>query len=310
MLERSSWTTRRLTYHSDAPTSAAATSARGRRRSPSAASGRRARAAAIGIASITTWPIASATIGAAPSALATIEATTSVATEARTTAIAAGAENTAAWYKLGVRGPLGLVIGLIVGAGGMYLVLRPPWGGGAETSPEPDVVAEVPADAGAGSAKPKRKRPKGRPRAGARPAPDGEEGYADEPEPAGPVLTDADRRLEWRGDAVALPAQRIDMAGGGEARALEDHEINATIAAQAGGVRDCVIKGATGTDLSATITVKLLVDGGGRVAKSRVQAPHYLFTQGLLGCTQRALARMKFPATGAPTVVTLPVNLG
>ena len=60
---------------------------------------------------------------------------------------------------------------------------------------------------------------------------------------------------------------------------------------------------------TATITVKLLVDGNGRVTRSRLQAPRYLFEHGLLGCAQRALGRMKFPATGAPTLVTLPVNL-
>ncbi|HEX7994239.1 MAG TPA: hypothetical protein VF506_09975, partial [Streptosporangiaceae bacterium] len=59
-----------------------------------------------------------------------------------------------------------------------------------------------------------------------------------------------------------------------------------------------------------TITVKLLVDGRGRVTRSRIQAPHYLFEHGLLGCTQRALGRMHFPATGGATIVTLPVNLG
>jgi hypothetical protein len=70
------------------------------------------------------------------------------------------------------------------------------------------------------------------------------------------------------------------------------------------------VQGATNTDLRATITVKLVVDRGGRVTRSRVQAPHYLFEHGLLGCTQRALGRMHFPATGAATLVTLPINLG
>jgi len=100
------------------------------------------------------------------------------------------------------------------------------------------------------------------------------------------------------------------MVGGGEARPLDDGEINQTINSQAGGVKDCVVAGATGTDLRATITVKLVVDGRGRVTRSRVHAPHYLFEHGLLGCVQRAAGRMHFPATGGPTVVTLPVNLG
>jgi hypothetical protein len=99
------------------------------------------------------------------------------------------------------------------------------------------------------------------------------------------------------------------MGGGGEARPLDDSEINGTIGSQASGVRDCVVSTVTNTDLRATITVKLVVDGSGKVSKSKLQAPHYLFEKGLLNCVQRALGKMKFPATGAPTLVTLPVNL-
>jgi hypothetical protein len=206
-----------------------------------------------------------------------------------------------------VRGSIGLVIGLAVGAGAMYLVLRPPWGHRATTvaSDGPPVIV-IGSDAGVAKPKPKKRRP----RAVANPANPAETGepLADEPEVA--PLAAADRALEWRGDDVALPAQTIDMAGGHEARALDDGEINATINSQAGGVKDCVVHGATGTDLRATITVKLVVDGRGRVLRSRIQAPRYLFEHGLLGCTQRALGRMHFPATGGATLVTLPVNLG
>jgi len=187
----------------------------------------------------------------------------------------------------------------------MYLVLRPPWGHRVTTvaSEGPPVVI-VPGDAGV--AKPKKPRKRARP-AGSPTTPAGE---GDGEEPAPPPLTAADRALEWRGDDDALPAQTIDMAGGGEARALDDGEINTTITSQGGGVTECVVQGATGTDLRGTITVKLLVDGHGRVTRSRIQAPHYLFEHGLLGCTQRALGRMHFPATGGHTIVTLPVNLG
>lgn len=187
----------------------------------------------------------------------------------------------------------------------MYLALRPPWGGGATTpSSDAPVVSTVPGDAGA---KPTKKRSgKKRPTGSTTAAPDDEE--FEETEPT--VLSDSDRRLEWRGDDVTLPASRIDMGAAGEARSLEDSEINATINAQAGAVRDCVVTGAAGTDLRATITVKLVVDGNGKVTKSKLQAPRYLFEKGLLGCTQKALRAMKFPATGAPTLVTLPVGLG
>ncbi|MBA3455432.1 MAG: hypothetical protein H0T42_20235 [Deltaproteobacteria bacterium] len=207
-----------------------------------------------------------------------------------------------------MRGSLGIVIGLIVGAGGMYLVLRPPWGGAAVTTPsDAGVVSMAPADAGSG--KPKKKKKRRPPGTVATPGSPDEEEYYEETEPL-PVLTDADRRLEWRGDDVSLPATKLDMGAGGEARKLDDNEINATIGSQAGGVRDCVIQGATGTDLRATITVKLVVDRAGKVSKSKLHAPRYLFDKGLLNCAQRSLRSMKFPATGAPTLVTLPISLG
>ena len=191
----------------------------------------------------------------------------------------------------------------------MYLALRPPWGGGATTPPSgPTVVTTAPGDAGAGSAKPTKRTTKKRP-AGTTTVAGGTEEF-EETEPELPPLSDADRRLEWRGDDVTLPATRIDMGAGGEARPLEDNEINNTINAHSGGVRDCVVTGATGTDLRATITVKLIVDGNGKVTTSKLHAPRDLFEKGLLNCTQRALRSMKFPATGAPTLVTLPVALG
>jgi hypothetical protein len=196
----------------------------------------------------------------------------------------------------------------------MYLVLRPPWGPRTTTSAsEGPPVVVVSSDAGV--TKPGRK--KRRPRTVAGPtAPQSEseretEREIDEPElPELAVLTAADRALEWRGDDVTLPPQTIDMAGGGEARSLDDGEINATLASQVGPIKDCVVQGATNTDLRATITVKLVVDSRGRVIRSRIQAPHYLFEHGLLACAKRAVARMRFPATGAATLVTIPVNLG
>jgi len=121
-------------------------------------------------------------------------------------------------------------------------------------------------------------------------------------------LSAGDRALEARGDDVTLPARTIDMAGG-NARPLDDSEINAGVG-QAHAVRSCVVAGATNTDLRATITVQMVVDGNGHVTRSRIEAPHYMMEHGLVGCIQRAVRGLHFPATGAPTLVTFPVNLG
>ncbi|MGE0546354.1 MAG: hypothetical protein AB7O24_31855 [Kofleriaceae bacterium] len=208
-----------------------------------------------------------------------------------------------------MRSWVGIVIGLVVGAGAMYLALRPPWAQ-APSPPSSTPVAIAPADAGVPNTKPKKKRrrPSGGGSQPLAPGVVGEDGYYEETEPPAP-LTAADRALEWRGDAVALAPTKLDMAGGGDGRPLDDSEINATISSQADGVRDCVIQGAMGTDLRARITVQFIVDGAGRVSKSRVRAPHYLFEKDLLSCARRALGRMKFPATGAPTKIDMPVDL-
>lgn len=197
----------------------------------------------------------------------------------------------------------------------MYLALRWPWAHAVTQPSSGPPVVMVGGDAGVTRPKKKkRSRPAGatppssQANAGESERETGHETEHEIDEPAPPPLTAADRALEWRGDVVSLPPRTVDMAGG--ARPLDDGEIQQTIRSQAGGIKDCVVQGATGTDLTATISVVLLVDGHGRVTKSRIQAPHYLLEHGLHGCAQRAAGRMHFPATGEATIVTLPVNLG
>ena len=218
-----------------------------------------------------------------------------------------------------MRGFVGLVIGLALGAGAMYLVLRPPWAGGTAPVVDAGVVATAKPDAGA---KPRGKHPRGGAGHAVRPGTDSDPHLptiddvfgADDspqaaPQPQLVALTAADRALEWRGDAVTLPPQKIDLGAANQARGLDQGEIDQTMSSQAGGVRDCVVHGVTNTDLQGTITVQMLVDGGGRVTRTRVQAPRYLLDHGLYECTQRAASRMHFPAVGGATIVTLPVTL-
>ena len=204
----------------------------------------------------------------------------------------------------------GLAIGLVVGAGAMYLVLRPPWGGGDASAPvDAGVVAKAPTDAGTGKQKPKRPR---RPSTGGRQSPGNDflPDSTDETEPSTPAiqLSAADRALEWRGEQTSI-SRKIDMNAPGDVRPLDQSEINSTISSQSGGVRRCVEQLAAGADLQATITVKLVVEANGTVQRSQLQAPHYLFEKGLLVCAQRSLRSMHFPATGTPTLVTFPINL-
>jgi hypothetical protein len=184
----------------------------------------------------------------------------------------------------------------------MYLALRPPWGGHATTRSDAGVVAEVVTpDAGVAKAKKKRHhRNPGGPTVGGDEQGWGGSDYIE--------LSAADRVLEWRGDDTTRPPQKLDMANGAESRSLDDGEIRSTIDGQSGPAQSCVVTSAQNTNLSGTITVKLVVDGSGHVIKSKLQAFHYMFEHGLLACMQRAVRGMKFPATGSSTLVTMPVN--
>lgn len=196
----------------------------------------------------------------------------------------------------------------------MYLALRPPWGHGATTPPDAGVVAVATPDAGV--AKPKKKVRRHHPAGGGNggPTTSGDEqgwgsgDYVEETEPQLVQLTAADRAMEWRGDDTTRPPQKIDMAGGAEARSLDDGEIRSAIDSQSSAAQQCVMQAATNTNLAGTISVKLVVDGGGHVIKAKVQAFHYMFEHGLLACMQRAVKGMKFASTGASTLVTMPIN--
>lgn len=183
----------------------------------------------------------------------------------------------------------------------MYLALERPWAGGAS--------AEAPEDAGvaddAGVAKAPGKK-KGKPR---RKKGGGGAVVADpEEQGAAPItLSEADRKMSWKGDAVERPPTSLDMTeGGAEARALDDREINATIDADGGGLLRCIEQALGGAPFTGTVTVKMLVDGAGKATRARVHAPAFMHAAGLSGCIKGAARRMGFPAVGGSTVVTVP----
>lgn len=192
----------------------------------------------------------------------------------------------------------------------MYLALKTPWASHGTAPAAGEQVAEAPSDAGVGTKGKKKKR--GR-RGGQQPGGDDADwassgGEETEAPPRLVQLSAADRALEWRGDDTSPPKQSIDMSSGGDARSLDNGEIQSVLSSSSGPVQQCVIDAATNTDLSGTITIKMVVEGTGKVSRSRVHAPRYLFSQGVLACIQRSLRGFRFPATGAPTLVTLPVN--
>ena len=71
----------------------------------------------------------------------------------------------------------------------------------------------------------------------------------------------------------------------------------------------CITDAVGGAPLSGAVTLSLLVGAAGKADKVRVRAPRYLHEHGLLACARRAARGLPFPATGAPTVVTVPYEL-
>lgn len=182
----------------------------------------------------------------------------------------------------------------------MYLGLRPPWRG-EPAAPPPVASAPEPVDAGAAPAKKKRGR-----RVATR-APGG--GDVEREVDDELVLTDADRKLEWRGDPVSQPPRTMDLGEGDDARPLDDGEIASGIAGGSRAMIACITDAAGGAPLSGEITVQMLVGADGKATKVRVRAPHYLHERGLAACAKRAARSFPFPATGAPTMVTAPFYL-
>jgi hypothetical protein len=188
----------------------------------------------------------------------------------------------------------------------MYLALEQPWRRAVG-----EAAAPV-ADAGTATAEPPGKKPgkkrRGRPVAG-RGEVEAGEGELEETAPA-IELSAADRKLAWRGAEVVLPPAQHDFSKEDAGRSLNDDEIAGAVRDQSRPIIDCMVSAAAGTDLRATVTVRMLVDGKGTVTRHRIQAPQYLFDHGMASCVARALDRLRFPATGAPTLVTAPFDLG
>lgn len=182
----------------------------------------------------------------------------------------------------------GLLVGLAAGGGAVYLAEAAPWRNSSAAAAAPDAHLVAARHHG------HRRHHHHRGRAA-----------ADEI----PVLTAADRALVWRGPKITPPARNLDFGSGGGGRPLNRSEINQGIHTRSDEVVACIDRARGRAPLSSTITLKLLVDGHGHVTRVRMRAPTYLFAHGLWQCGRAAAKRMSFPATGAPTPVTVPFDL-
>jgi hypothetical protein len=198
------------------------------------------------------------------------------------------------------------VLGVIVGAGAMYLGFKQPWqhrNSVATTT----IDAGVPTPIDAASVASKKRKGRATTQDGANQRTTGETNdVVDETGPT--VLSAADRAVIWQGPEIAIPTKKIDLSNGGdEARSLSQSEISSGL--QSVRVLDCIVQAATGTDIAATVTLKLLVNGAGSVTKHRIAAPKYLLEHGLSACAARAIGKASFASTGGWTLVTVPFDI-
>jgi hypothetical protein len=199
--------------------------------------------------------------------------------------------------------PLGLIVGLALGGAGTYAALEKPWASDGEEL----AVAEIDAGTGdeveeEGKGRKKRRR-KGRRGKG------GDEPVALQEIDERIVLTAADRTMVWRGPKITLPEKNMDFASGGGGRNLNQGEISDGVNSGQRRLMSCVAEARGQAELATKITLKILVEGDGNASKVRLQAPSYLMKNGLFPCASSAVRAMRFPGTGAATIVTVPLDL-
>jgi hypothetical protein len=190
----------------------------------------------------------------------------------------------------------GLVVGALLGALATWLAMARPW----KSKQQP--VVQAAADAAPEAVTPGKKKPRRGKRGG---------GLAEEGgEQPAPELSASDRERVWRGAALSLPARSVDLGSESSARPLETDEINDTMRRSSQPIMSCIESALAGAQLSGgEVELEMLVSGGGAVQKVRVAAPRWLMEHGFADCASAAARRIRFPATGAATIVNAPFHV-
>lgn len=190
---------------------------------------------------------------------------------------------------------LGLVVGALAGALATWLAMARPWRSKEAPVVQPAADA-APEPVASGKKKSRHRR--------------GSAGGDDEADAPAPILSAADRERVWRGAALSLPARSVDMGSESSARPLESGEINDTMRGSAQPIMSCIESALGGAELpGGEVELEMLVSGGGAVQKVRVGAPRWLMEHGFADCASGAARRIRFPATGAPTIVNTPFHI-
>ncbi len=193
----------------------------------------------------------------------------------------------------------GLAVGALAGALATWLLLARPW------RSEEKAAVTAPADAA-----PEPVAGKKKPRRGRRGGSGSGDGAGDQGDAPAPVLSASDRERVWRGSAISLPSRSIDMGEGSSARPLETGEIDEVMRRSSQPIMGCIESALAGAELAGgSVELEMLVSGAGAVQKVRVGAPRWLMDHGFADCASAAARRIRFPATGAPTIVNAPYHV-
>lgn len=194
-------------------------------------------------------------------------------------------------YTVCVRFWIGLVVGALLGSAITWLTMARPWRARVVVASAPPDAGPAPTNPGKGGRKGRRLR---RDSTGTAEA---------------PTLGAADLAMTWRGGALSLPDRSIDLGADDGGRPLENGEINQVLERSSDPILSCIRDALAGAELRGEARLQLLVDESGAVTRVRVGAPRWLMEHGFADCATAGARRMRFPATGAPTIVDAPYHI-
>lgn len=203
---------------------------------------------------------------------------------------------------------LGLVVGAGLGAGGVWLALRPE---------APVVAAEIASvDAAPKKAGKKKRRVRkkvaGGGGGGVASAGGGGGGVVEEEwvEEDVPSVSASDLAQGSEGDVLKPRARTVDLgAGGADTRNLTQAEIDGAVRARADAITRCIVDARGAAEVRGRVVIGVVVGPDGSPTAARVEAPRWLLEHGLGRCVRPTLLGLRFPAAGKDTVVTVPFDV-
>jgi hypothetical protein len=122
-------------------------------------------------------------------------------------------------------------------------------------------------------------------------------------------LAPGDDRATTVGDALGRP-EHIDLSQGGDDKELPQAEIDRVWAGVEPQLSRCITEAVADWPLeSGKIEVGYRIEKDGSVHKVRLTAPALLIKNGLQACMRGKITSLRFPHSGAASVVTFPFQL-